>query len=77
MLILNIVEWVKKMIKKRRKIFTNIDTDNNGYMESEEFIRACINPRLFSSKNYIKFAFDYFYIDRSGTISFEEIEDKF
>ena len=63
--------------KKRRKIFANIDTDNNGYIESEEFIRACINPRLFKSKNYIKYAFDYFDSERSGTISIEEIEAKF
>ena len=63
--------------KKRKKIFARIDTDNNGYIESEEFIRACINPRLFRSKNYIKFAFDYFDTNRSGTISIEEIEAKF
>ena len=62
---------------KRNIIFTNIDTDNNGYIESEEFIRACINPRLFNSQNYIKFAFDYFDTDRSYTISIDEIEAKF
>ena len=62
---------------KRNLIFTNIDTDNNGYIESEEFIRACINPRLFNSQNYIKFAFDYFDTDRSYTISIDEIEAKF
>lgn len=63
--------------KKRKLIFENIDTDNNGYIENEEFIRACINPRLFRSNNYLKFAFDYFDNDRSGTISIEEIEAKF
>ena len=62
---------------KRKIIFSNIDTDNNGYIESEEFIRACINPRLFNSKNYIRFAFDYFDTDRSHTISIDEIEAKF
>ena len=63
--------------KKAKLIFTNIDNDNNGYIEIEEFIRACINPRLFRSHNYLKFAFDYFDTDRSGTISIEEIESKF
>ena len=62
---------------KSRFIFANIDTDNNGYIESEEFIRACINPKLFNSQKYLKFAFDYFDTDRSGTISIEEIENKF
>ena len=63
--------------KKRKLIFKNIDNDNNGYIESEEFIRACINPRLFNSKNYLKFAFDYFDNDKSGFISINEIEKKF
>ena len=63
--------------KKRKLIFSNIDTDNNGFIENEEFIRACINPRLFKSNNYLKFAFDYFDNDRSGAISIEEIEAKF
>ena len=63
--------------QKSNLVFNNIDTDNNGYIENEEFIRACINPRLFNSHNYLKFAFDYFDNDRSGTISIQEIEEKF
>lgn len=62
---------------KAKMIFTNIDTDNNGFIETEEFIRACINPRLFNSYNYLKFAFDYFDNDKSGYISIQEIEKKF
>ena len=58
-------------------IFNNIDTDNNGYIESEEFIRACIDPKIFTSNNYLKFAFNYFDIDKDGTISIQEIENKF
>ena len=58
-------------------IFKNIDTDNNGYIESEEFIRACINPQIFASNNYLRFAFNYFDNDKDGTISIQEIENKF
>ena len=58
-------------------IFKNIDTDNNGYIESEEFIRACINPKIFASNNYLRFAFNYFDNDKDGTISIQEIENKF
>ena len=58
-------------------IFKNIDTDNNGYIESEEFIRACINPQIFTSNNYLRFAFNYFDNDKDGTISIQEIENKF
>ena len=67
----------EEAIQKRNLVFNNIDTDNNGYIENEEFIRACINPRLFNSHNYYKFAFDYFDTDRSGMISIQEIEEKF
>ena len=58
-------------------IFRNIDTDDNGYIESEEFIRACINPQIFTSNNYLRFAFNYFDNDKDGTISIQEIENKF
>ena len=63
--------------QKTNLIFHNIDTDNNGYIEIEEFIRACINPSIFTSNNYLKFAFDYFDTSRSGSISISEIEAKF
>lgn len=62
---------------KADTIFKNIDTDNNGYIESEEFIRACINPTIFTSNNYLRFAFNYFDNDKDGTISIQEIENKF
>ena len=63
--------------QKTNLIFHNIDTDNNGYIEIEEFIRACINPSIFTSNNYLKFAFDYFDTNRSESISINEIEAKF
>ena len=62
---------------KANSVFMNIDTDNNGYIESEEFIRACINPKIFTTENYLKFAFDYFDTDKNGSISILEIEEKF
>ena len=67
----------KEARTKRKLIFSIIDTDSNGYIETEEFIRACIDPKVFNSDNYLKFAFDYFDIDKSGDISIDEIESKF
>ena len=67
----------KEASNKAKLIFSNIDTDNNGYIECEEFIRACIDPKLFNSKNYLLFAFDYFDTDRSGYITINKIENKF
>ena len=58
-------------------IFKGIDTDDNGFIESEEFIRACIDPNIFMSNNYLQFAFNYFDYDKNGSISIHEIENKF
>ena len=58
-------------------IFANIDTDFNGFIEYEEFVRAAINPSIFMSQNYLKFAFNYFDRDSSGDITFEEIKKRF
>ena len=41
-------------------IFKNIDTDFNGFIEYEEFVRAAVNSSIFMSQNYLKFAFNYF-----------------
>ena len=58
-------------------IFENIDTDHNGYIEVEEFIRAAIDKEYFLSKDYLKFAFNYFDRDNSGELSLDEIIRRF
>ena len=63
--------------KKVKKIFEKIDTNNSGFIESEEFIRACINPRIFNSENLLKIAFDYFDENGDGYISIEQLQKKF
>jgi calcium-dependent protein kinase len=67
----------QQAINKAEYIFKNIDNDNNGMIENEEFIRACIDPNLFTSYNHIKVAFDYFDKNKNGTISLEDLESKF
>ena len=58
-------------------IFNNIDSDNNGYIECEEFVRAAIDKEMFLNENILKFAFRYFDKDNSGEISYDEIEEVF
>ena len=58
-------------------IFANIDTDFNGFIEYEEFVRAAVNSSIFMSQNLLKFAFNYFDRDSSGDITFEEIKKRF
>ena len=59
------------------QIFKNIDMDNNGYIEYEEFVRAAVSKERFINENVLRFAFRYFDKDGSGEITFDEIEDVF
>ena len=58
-------------------IFNNMDSDNNGYIQYEEFVRAAIDKKEFLNENVLKFAFNYFDIDKSGKITLDEIESIF
>jgi calcium-dependent protein kinase len=58
-------------------IFKNLDMDNNGYIEYEEFVRASVSKEFFLSEKVLKFAFRYFDKDNSGEIDFNEIEEVF
>jgi len=67
----------KEAKEKVDLIFANLDTDFNGFIEYEEFVRAAVNSSIFMSQNYLKFAFNYFDRDSSGDITFEEIKKRF
>ena len=53
----------------------NIDNDNNGFIEIDEFIRATINKEKLLTEKNLKMAFDFFDKDKNGTISWEEISN--
>jgi len=67
----------KDLKDKVNIIFNNIDTDHNGFIEYEEFIRAAVDKEYFLSDNFLRFAFDYFDRDKNGQISFNEIKQLF
>ena len=58
-------------------IYKNLDMDNNGFIEYEEFVRAAVSKEKFLTDNVLRFAFRYFDKDGSGEITFDEIEDVF
>ena len=58
-------------------IFNNIDSDHNGYLEYEEFVRAAIDKDHFLSVNFLQFAFNYFDKDHDREITLEEVKNKF
>jgi len=59
------------------EIYKNLDMDNNGYIEYEEFVRAAVSKEKFMNDNVLRFAFRYFDKDGSGEITFDEIEEVF
>ena len=67
----------EKLRKQVDIIFQNIDSDHNGYLEYEEFVRAAIDKDHFLSVNFLQFAFNYFDKDHNGEITLEEVKNKF
>lgn len=59
------------------EIFNNIDNDNNGTIEYEEFVRAVISKEKLLTDDTLKFAFSFFDKDNSGDISLSEIQTIF
>ena len=62
---------------KVNEIFKNIDNDNNGFIECEEFSRGALDKRIFLDENVLKFTFDYMDKDGSGEISLHELKEVF
>ena len=60
-----------------KNIFQNLDMNNDGYIEYEEFVRASISKEKFMGENVLQFAFRFFDKDNSGKITFKEIETVF
>ena len=59
------------------QIFKNIDLNNNGYIDYEEFVSAAVNKKRFMNKNTLLLAFKFFDKNDSGEICFDEIEKMF
>ena len=59
------------------EIFQNIDMDNNGFIEYEEFVRAAVSKEQFMDTRIIQFAFRYFDKDGTGQITYKMIEEVF
>ena len=67
----------KTLEKDVDRIYRNIDMDNNGYIEYEEFVRAAVSKEKFIEDHILRFAFRYFDKDNSGDISRTELESIF
>ena len=65
------------MEEEAKKIFENLDTDGDNYLEYEEFIKAAINKKIFLTDQALKLTFNFFDKENKGKITFESIVDLF
>ena len=54
-------------------IFQRLDGDNNGYIEYEEFLRACIDKKTLMTKENLKYAFKFLDKDNTKTLDAQKI----
>jgi len=59
------------------EIFSQLDGDNNGYIDYEEFLRATLDRKSFVNENVLNLAFDFFDKNRTGYISKDKIMSYF
>jgi len=69
----NFIEFSKEI----DRLFDIADYDSSGYIENQEFIRACIDKTIFLSEENLKFAYDYFDPNSLGFIGLKELSDRF
>ena len=54
-------------------IFNRLDGDNNGFIEYEEFLRACIDKKNLMTREKLKYAFRFLDKDNSKTLNAQKI----
>mmetsp|Transcript_22048 Transcript_22048/g.21744 ORF Transcript_22048/g.21744 Transcript_22048/m.21744 type:complete len:153 (-) Transcript_22048:39-497(-) len=55
------------------KIMNEVDTDKNGFIDYNEFLKAALDKRLMNSRENLAAAFNVFDKDNSGSISASEL----
>ena len=56
------------------RIMNEVDTDNSGFVDYTEFLKAALDSKNMNSADYLKRAFDVFDSDGSGSISAAELK---
>ena len=54
-------------------LFILLDGDNDGFLEYEEFLRACIDKKQIMTSTYLKYAFKFIDKDKTGTLDVQKL----
>ena len=67
----------EEVIERVNTTFMMLDNDNNGYIEFEEFLRACIDKKEILTEDNMKFAFKFLDKNDTGTLDASKIMEAF
>jgi Ca2+-binding EF-hand superfamily protein len=56
------------------RLFSVFDLNNNGYLDSSEFVNGMKMLFTESYENFVKFIFDFYDFDKDGKISREDMQ---
>ena len=62
-----------EVIQKVDTLFSLLDGDNNGFIEYEEFLRACVDKKEILTENNLKYAFKFLDHNESGKLNVQKI----
>ena len=69
----NKIEINDKLKKDVDEIFSNLEVNNDLYLEYEEFVRAAIDKSIFLTENSLKFTFNFFDKSNKGEITVDDL----
>ena len=58
-------------------VFQRLDGDNNGYIEYEEFLRACVDKKTLMTRKKLKYAFKFLDKNNTNTLNAQKILEAF
>jgi calcium-dependent protein kinase len=68
---------LENLEEKINNLFILLDGNNNGYIEYEEFLRACIDKNEILNDEYLRYAFKFLDKEKNGCLNVDQISSAF